>query len=209
MTIALVIDTETTHAKVQKDPASQHNPKLCQIWMGLFDYDPNEVYLADVNNDPHCTATPIGALNTRVIPTEPPIQDAIDVHGLTMDKLEKTGASGDSVAYLFADLVQYADYLVAHNTWFDTGVMRHHLSLYDLDPALVDKPEHFCTMTKLQPIMKLTPKVYGDWKRPRLEQAYEFVFKRPFEGEAHDASADGYACADLYFACRFMEKLGP
>jgi DNA polymerase-3 subunit epsilon len=53
--------------------------------------------------------------------------------------------------------------------------------------------------------MKMTPKVYGDWKNPKLIEAHRYIFGRGFEG-AHDASADSAACAAIYFAILAMER---
>lgn len=205
MKTALIFDTETTGVSIKKDPTDPTNSKLCQIYAALYEYDETKSYIADAETDyPVCTAKPVSVLSTLVVPTEPPHEKAEAVHGLSMEKLKRLGVEPDSAAFMFIDLLAKADILVAHNLWFDTGIMRHHIDSVGLDFAVVDKPEPFCTMEKLLPVMKLTPKMYGNWKRPSLANAYKYIFKRGFDN-AHDASADANACADIFFACNFLE----
>lgn len=42
------------------------------------------------------------------------------------------------------------------------------------------------------------PGQYGDWKWPKLTEAYQHAFGKTFDG-AHDALADVRACKDVYF----------
>ena len=207
MKTALIFDTETTGASIKKDPSDPAGSKLCQIWAGLYEYDETQPYIADADTKhPILTAEPLAVLNTLVVPSEPPHPKAEEVHGFSMERLTKLGVQADSAAYMFVDLLARADVLVAHNLWFDSGIMRHHIDSVGLDFAVVDRDglEHFCTMEKLLPVMKLTPKMYGNWKRPSLKESYRYLFQRDFEN-AHDAGADANACASIYFACKFLE----
>jgi DNA polymerase III epsilon subunit-like protein len=60
----------------------------------------------------------------------------------------------------------------------------------------------FCTMRALTPRIRLpSPRGRaGEYKWPKLDEAYQFLFERPVPGreDRHDAMADVLACKDVF-----------
>jgi DNA polymerase III epsilon subunit-like protein len=202
--IALVFDTETTGAVSKpdwRDPAIDH---VMQLYAGLYDFDPTKSYIHEVDGKNVCTIKPFASISVIVETERDPHPKAVEVHGISKARASLVGVDPKNAAHLFDDFVFVADIMVAHNIRFDLGIMARALHTAGIDPQpMLDKPR-FCTMTALKPVMRMTPKVYGDWKMPKLIEAYNYVFGRDFEGAAHDASADSLAAGDLYFACRSL-----
>jgi hypothetical protein len=57
----------------------------------------------------------------------------------------------------------------------------------------------FCTMIKSTSICKLPAAKGRGYKWPKLEELYQFLFNKKFDG-AHDAAADVKAAAECFFA---------
>lgn len=84
---------------------------------------------------------------------------------------------------------------MAHNITFDLLMMNIELARQEATP--IETPgKRFCTMTAMTPICKLQGN-YGDYKWPKLSEAYEHAFQEKLEG-AHDAMADVRGCARIY-----------
>lgn len=131
-------------------------------------------------------------------------EKAQEAHGLTESDLESFGVSPATAVDLFLDLVEQADRIVCHNSDFDRTLMA--AAIYRLNRPHKDfvKKPHICTMYSSLPICKL-PGRYGNYKWPKLIEAYQIlVDPAGFEG-AHDALADVKACAAVL---EKLEELG-
>ncbi len=213
MPISLVFDTETTSAKNKKDHTDPSNPKCVQLFAAMYEHDDYKNYISKiivngvVKN--HLWLKPIQTLSCIIMMgDEETIEPGAEaVHGISKARTQDVGVLRKSAANLMADFLDVSDRIVAHNVEFDKKIIRHMLHESKIDAGLVDKPQSFCTMNYLRPIMKMEPKKFGDWKSPKLIEGYNYLFNRDFEGNAHDASVDAYACADMYFEILNRERL--
>jgi len=207
--LSFIFDTETTGAAAKKDPFDAGHDKIMQFYGGLYEHDLDKDYLVEREVDGKAQLffelEPVVSFNFLVLTDKEPHKQAVAVHGITKDRANALGIAPDNLAYVIEDMIDVADRLVCHNVTFDTRMVKHLLATEGRDPAIVDEKEHFCTMEYLKPVMKMTPKVYGDWKNPKLIEAHRYIFGRGFDG-AHDASADSAACAAIYFAILAMER---
>lgn len=120
------------------------------------------------------------------------------IHRITQALAEKEGIPLREVMEEFRGLSQETEVMVGHNVEFDlTMVEREGYG------RLVDKMIS-CTMTRMIPICKL-PGLYGDYKYPSLQEAYNRAFGRGIVG-AHDALVDVQATKELFF---WLEKNHP
>lgn len=213
MTISLVFDTETTGAKSGLDPRDPDIAGIVQIFGSLYEHDDQDGLIKEYDitvNGEHATRfevlpKPFATLQTivdvgRVI--EPGAQK---VHGISRDTSKRLGVDPKNMAHVFEDFLDIADVIVAHNKKFDIGILGRALHEAGLDASILSEKRAYCTMNAMRPVMRMTPKVYGDFKNPKLIEAYRYIFNEDFKGEAHDAAADAKACADIYFACLFMQ----
>lgn len=204
--ISLVFDTETSGLSA-KDHTSAKNGKLLQLYAALYEHAEGESFIRkNAEGQMECTATPFATLSTYLDAQVDVPPDAFKVHGIDKAKQAKLGADPFNVACLFEDMLDIADTLVAHNLNFDYAIIKHFLWSHDREIAYLDTKAQFCTMRTLKPLMRLEPKKYGDWRFPKLIEGYQYMFDRDFEGDAHDASADAKAAADLYFGLLYMQS---
>lgn len=210
--ISLVFDTETTGPCSKPDPADPATDAVVQLYASLYEHDPAVSQIEEIegsDNGEHVMrffnrARPFATISTIVDAGRDVPKGAFDVHGIDRAKAKRLGVDPKNLAHIFEDFVDIADTLVAHNKRFDLGICGRMLHEHGLDADILKEKDTFCTMQALKPVMRLTPKVYGDFKQPKLIEAYRYIFNRDFEGQAHDAAADSLAAADLYFACLHM-----
>ena len=214
--ISLVFDTETTGAYSKPDFRDPSIAGVVQIFASLYEHDPvdtikvHDIMIGEEKGERfEVIPQPFAVLQTIVDVGQPIEPGAQNVHGISRAKTERLGVDPKNMVHLFEDFVDIADVLVAHNKKFDLGIMGRAMHVADLDPNILAEKETYCTMAAMKPVMRLTPKVYGDWKNPKLIEAYRYIFNEDFKGEAHDAAADAKACADIYFACRYMQLEDP
>lgn len=207
---SLLFDTETTGPTSLNDPSKDANSKLLQVFAGLYNYDTEEQYvkldsegnLIGITIKPTCLISLIVDQGIEV-----PV-GAYNVHGINLDKQKTFGVNTDGLTYVFSDMVNKADNIVAHNINFDIGIMNHFIyselgSLKDLD---LRNKEKICTMELLTQACKL-PGIKGTYKWPKLVEAYKWMFGKTFDN-AHDAAADTLACAEIYFGYRYLKSIG-
>ncbi len=200
--ISLVFDTETTGAVSKADPKDPATDGIVQLYASLYEHDEAKSYITTDADGRHiCSAEPFAVLSTIIDIGRPSHPKAVEVHGIDQARSKRLGVDPSNAAHIFEDFVDIADVLVAHNKRFDLGICGRFLHENGLDASILAEKKTFCTMNALQPVMRLTPKVYGDWKKPKLIEAYNHVFGRDFDGRAHDAASDSIAAAHLYFAC--------
>jgi DNA polymerase-3 subunit epsilon len=178
----LAFDTETTGKAEFKLPASHiAQPRLVQL--GAILYDDDWKVRAEINL--------IVKPNDWTIPKE-----VSDIHGITQEIAEKCGLPHRAVIRVFLGLAKQATLFIAHNIQFDELVMDAALCLEKAECLSIGTKDRFCTMKAMTPICQL-PGKFGDFKWPRLQEAYKHAFGEEFEG-AHDAMADVRACARIY-----------
>lgn len=214
--ISLVFDTETTGAVSKPDFRDPSIAGIVQLFGALFEHDPQDtidvqdIMIGDMKGERFIVKPKPFAVISTIVDVGRAIEPgAQKVHGIDRDKTKRLGVDPKNLAHIFEDFIDIADVLVAHNKKFDLGIVGRLLHENDLDATILTEKETFCTMNAMKPVMRLTPKVYGDWKNPKLIEAYRYIFNEDFKGEAHDAAADSLACADIYFACRYMELKDP
>ncbi len=121
---------------------------------------------------------------------------ASDIHGITPEIAEEQGISLFDAMKRFNDLVIRADQLLAHNEAYDNNVVRHALKLLKRTIKLPER--RCCTMMMAKDYCRLPPNFPGgDWKWPRLEEAYKFLFERELEN-AHNSLADITQTVEVY-----------
>jgi DNA polymerase III epsilon subunit-like protein len=178
----LFIDTETTgKADFRSPPDAPHQPRLVQFGAILTDDDGKEMSSLNL------------IINTGVeIP-----QEASGIHGITTKIAEDYGISLEFALPLITRFFLKPRQIVAHNVDFDSLILRGEFLRAMIDEDPFEGADLFCTMRAMTPVCKL-PGNYGDYKWPKLQEAYKHAFGVEFEG-AHDAMADVRACAKVYF----------
>lgn len=180
----LFFDTETTGKADFKAAANaEHQPRIVQLGALLTEDDGHEIASVNLIIKPDGFTIPI---------------EASAIHGITTDK---AGAFGIPIRYALAVFRSFwtaADTVIAHNTNFDLLLVEGEMNRW----AGSVKPwgevrETFCTMQAMTPICKL-PGKFGDYKWPKLSEAYSHCFNAEFDG-VHNAMADVRACAKVYF----------
>ena len=129
-------------------------------------------------------------------------EDAQRVHGLSNERLLKEGIPVRYALALYLTALNEGRVIVAHNTQYDTKIMRGELRRLGL-PDEHERTRTICTMRSLTDVCKL-PKARGGYKFPRLSEACEIVLSRPHV-DAHGALPDARACVDLF---RVMRERG-
>lgn len=181
---ALVFDTETTGKAEFKSPYTDNRqPHIVQIGAQLLDAQ------FKVRHEINFVIKPDG----WTVPDE-----AAAIHGITHADAVACGIPLVDAMRAFSALARSADTLVAHNLSFDSLVIcaaMHRLGFVG-DRWIKASHVEFCTMKATTPLCKL-PGNYGDFKWPRLEEAYRYCFAKEMVG-AHDAMADVRACAEIF-----------
>lgn len=175
----LFFDCETTGKADFKAPCdAEHQPKIVQLAAILCDEKGKDV----------------SSLSFIVKPTGfqiPP--EASSIHGITTELALARGVPRIHALLAFASLAKAAKLYCAHNSDFDTFVIKGECARMCIE---FPNRETFCTMKSMTDVCKI-PGPYGN-KWPRLQEAYRHAFEKEFSG-AHDALADVRACKDIYF----------
>jgi len=179
----LVIDTETTGMyDFKSSPDAPHQPRLVQLAMLAVEGDRTVAAISVM-------------IRGVIIPDE-----AAEVHGITTEIAAACGVPLLASLAFFDDFLTRSNLVIAHNLSFDRAIMwseliREGFSAYHRDG--------YCTMHAMTPICRI-PGRYGDYKWPKLTEAYRHCFGEDLDG-AHDALADARACLRIY---RWLENLG-
>lgn len=126
---------------------------------------------------------------------------ATAVHGITTSRAQKEGVELRPVLDEFAEVMQKARVLVAHNIAFDQRVIEAEFIRAGIAATMAEKSCR-CTMKESTDYCQL-PGPYGN-KWPKLTELHQVLFGEPFE-EAHSALADAQACMRCFFE---LEKIG-
>lgn len=122
--------------------------------------------------------------------------NASDIHGITHERALDEGISLFDALKSFNDLVKRADALLAHNESYDNNVVRHALKLLGRTIPLPDR--RICTMMMAKDYCRLPPNFPGgDYKWPKLEEAYRHLFGRELQN-AHTSQADIEQTVEVY-----------
>ena len=170
----LFFDTETTGLpKNYKAPVTdlKNWPRMIQIAWVLCDKNGNRIE----------TSTNIIKPDGFTIPTE-----ASNVHGISTAKAIEEGRNLKTVLSEFNDLVNQADYIVAHNISFDEKIVGAEFIRTNINNSF-DSKKKICTMKSTTNFCKI--KGYYGYKWPTLSELHIKLFGEDFEG-AHDALAD-------------------
>lgn len=130
-----------------------------------------------------------------VIPDE-----AIAIHGITNEVAIATGYEFEAIAHVLEADLKRCNTLVAHNLFFDFGVVLHELHLIgrsDLVDAFFNMAR-CCTMFMGKQHLKVS-------KFPKLAELYSALFNGASFENAHNALGDTKACADCF--CVMKQQL--
>lgn len=198
-------DTETTGLWRQGlSIAHELQPKICSLSAILIEETgPNTFEVVDQMDHVVC---PDGwEIPAPVLPPGMTLDEAkargirpsaSDVHGITHERALAEGIPLFDTMKRFNELVSRADTLLAHNEVYDNNVVRHALKLLKRTITLPER--RVCTMMMAKDYCRLPPNFPGgDWKWPRLEEAYRHVFGREMV-DAHSSLADISQAVELY-----------
>ncbi len=185
----LFFDTETTGLpRNWKAPITDLNnwPRMIQIGWILSDKNGNRI---DVGNH-------IIKPENFIIP-----DDASKIHGITTQKAIDEGVELIQILKQFNELVNEAEYLVAHNISFDEKIVGAEFLRKKIKTDF-NRKNKICTMQSSTDYCRI-PGPYG-YKWPRLSELHIKLFGEDFEG-AHDAFVDIEATERCFWE---MKKIG-
>jgi len=122
-------------------------------------------------------------------------EQASNVHGISTEKALAEGHALENVLDQFAQAIQEAKILIAHNMSFDEKIMGAEFMRKKMEHDLFNTIR-VCTKEEATDYCQL-PGNYG-YKWPRLDELHIKLFGENFDG-AHDALADVKACARCFF----------
>ncbi len=185
----LFFDTETTGLpRNWKAPVSDLNnwPRMIQIAWILCDSEGNRIQSNDYIIQPE----------NFIIPVE-----AARVHGISTQKAINEGVKLIDVLTEFNNLVEQANFIVAHNISFDEKIVGAEFLRKGIRSDF-DRKKKLCTMQASTNYCRL-PGPYG-YKWPKLSELHIKLFGVDFD-EAHDASVDINATERCFWE---MRKIG-
>jgi DNA polymerase-3 subunit epsilon len=185
----LFFDTETTGLpRNWKAPVTDLNnwPRMIQIAWILCDDKGNHIESDDFIIKPENFEIP---------------RDASRVHGISTEKAINEGVALEMVLKKFNELVEQADYIVAHNISFDEKILGAEL-LRKRIQSNFNRKRKLCTMQSSTDYCRL-PGPYG-YKWPKLSELHIKLFGVDFD-DAHDASVDINATEKCFWE---MRKIG-
>lgn len=196
----LFIDTETSGLPdFRAPPDAAHQPHIVSLaaWLGEDD---------DTTDG---TLRHVASLNAVVCPDGWHIDPKAEaVHKITEEYAHSFGEPLGLILTRFVQLVTSAfeassdSLLVAHNFQFDHRMLLRDFAHARRDMVILNLLRPFCTMRALTSRMRLpSPRGRaGEYKWPKLDEAYQFLFDRSVPGreDRHDAMADVLACKDVF-----------
>jgi len=182
----LFFDTETTGLpRNWKAPVTDLNnwPRMVQIAWILCDDKGNRIESDDFIIRPE---------NFKIS------AEASRVHGISTERANMEGVDLEKVLLTFNELVEQADFIVAHNISFDEKIIGAELLRKGVQSNFGRKRK-LCTMKASTDYCKL-PGPYG-YKWPKLSELHIKLFGEDFE-EAHNASVDINATEKCFWEMR-------
>jgi DNA polymerase-3 subunit epsilon len=128
--------------------------------------------------------------------------EAVARHGITPEFAASCGVAEYQLILTLFCMIERASLIVGHNIQLDKFMARIAARRFELLPDARDAwwkaiPQ-FCTMKSMTNVCRLAGGRGCQFKWPKLQEAYQHAFGRPFEG-AHDSLADVRATKDIYF----------
>jgi DNA polymerase-3 subunit epsilon len=133
-----------------------------------------------------------------IIPNE-----ASRIHGITTERAYTEGKDLLTVLQIFQNLIEQADFLVAHNMSFDEKIVGAEFLRNKMANNIASKRK-ICTMHGTTNFCKLDGP-YG-YKWPKLSELHYKLFRTGFE-EAHNAAVDINATAKCFWELRKLGKI--
>ena len=154
-------------------------------------------------------------------------EEASRIHGVTTPNAINFGKDIEEVLYDFADCANYADYIIGHNVDYDKNVVcseiQRNMNSFDghtwicdyhdheeIDPLkLLEREVYYFTYDEIIArcptidTMKLSvnickiPGYNGQYKYPKLQELYRFLFGKEF-GNVHNSMADIRATLECF-----------
>jgi DNA polymerase-3 subunit alpha/DNA polymerase-3 subunit epsilon len=130
---------------------------------------------------------------------------ASKIHGITQEKAVLEGKSLADVLEVFRQDCATADFLVAHNLFFDRNVVFNAYAWrLNIGPTGFWKNgKELCTMLKSTNELRI-PSRYGKakdmYKYPSLDELYRATFLKDPPGSAHSADRDVEVLQEIFFA---------
>lgn len=190
----LFFDTETTGVpKNYKGPMTdlQNWPRVIQLAWEVADVEKREVSVSEKH-----LIKPDG---WRI-----PVEKFWIDNGFNQATNIEKGKNMDLVLDCFIESLNECDAIVAHNFAFDYPIIGAEMLRYTKRPVKKDR-QKICTMETTVQLCKIPfgkdrrPWVSGgNYKWPKLEELYKFLFKKTFEG-GHDAGNDVAGCRHCFF----------
>lgn len=189
-----VLDTETT-GFMKKVPAnSPEQNTACEIAVALVNTETRRVE----------------QIVSAIIKTDVPVPQFLvdNVHGISNEFSHEVGHDLNHVMPAILRICEASGWnIVCHNVKFDKEVMEVMIQRSDYAFLVHDwnQGNFYCTMEASTNIVQCPPSPAmlkagrQQFKVPKLEEAYEFFYKKPM-GEAHRAWVDVQRTIDVYFA---------
>lgn len=186
----LFFDTETTGKANFKLPHfHESQPRLVQLGALLTDFNGKELSSIDLVINPQIEIS----------------VETSNIHGITTEIARACGVMEQTAVAAFEDLASRAHTIVAHNDDFDHLIMRAAAHRQGITDSAILRPRRFCTMKATTNLCKLPSGWGGNYKWPKLSEAYRHCFNEELLG-AHNAMVDVRACARIFFFVQGMAK---
>jgi len=185
----LFFDTETTGLPINwKAPVQDVNnwPRMVQIAWLLYDANRNRIDEKEFIIKPEGFSIP---------------DDATRIHGISTEYAMDKGQDLDFVLKLFAEQIETAGMLVAHNMSFDEKIIGAEFIRKNI-PNKLFQTDRICTMKESTDYCQI-PGHYG-YKWPKLSELHIELFGEDFE-EAHNAAVDINATAKCFWKMKELE----
>ncbi len=181
----LFIDTETTGiVKGRPDPIEKPErwPRLVEIAWIRTDRDGNILSSHEMLVTPHGFEIP---------------ECSTAIHGITTEQAAEHGIPLIDAITSFHEAVKSVDTIIAHNLWFDAGVLAAEGARVGISPIPPDI-RRVCTMLETMSFCKLPTRHGKGYKWPGLAELYQILFDSDLSVR-HRAADDAKICMDCYF----------
>lgn len=178
----LIFDTETTGFPVKGQPREHPaQARLVQVGWVVLDVNFREI---------SCFKSLIQLPSGKLI-----ADGARAAHGINEADCHRYGIPAKPVMDVYNELWLKSKKVVAHNLNFD----RQLIDIENEDTLGLDWSDQkcVCTMHLMTPVCKIEQLTRAGYKWPKLQEAYQYLFKEEFKG-AHDALSDVRATARIF-----------
>lgn len=161
---------------------------------------PRMVQIAWILSDPH--GSRIESADFIIKPENYVIPHATSkIHGISTERAMREGKDLREILIRFSELVDEAEFIVAHNISFDEKILGAEFLRKGIESRFFNKRK-LCTMQASTNYCRI-PGPYG-YKWPKLSELHVRLFGVDFE-EAHNAAADIHATEKCFWE---MRKIG-